>query len=309
LPETFLNNDDVSTVFTGWADVSFPRWLAQGSPQGICHGEPEEVDVKGLPYSRRQALMFQDNYSPEDLGMLTCGRGCVGRCTFCSAGSMLRHRTVVRTEDSIRRELIELIGEWNVSTVNAADPSFTCRPALYKPVATLFKDFHIPWRCTGRWATITKDLIDHFVECGCNSIGVGLESGSDKILRQMRKGATRKIIREQAKILNDLGLKWQLFCIVGFPDETEEDMMQTRDLAMEIEPSLISLNSMTPLPGTEVYGQIPDMTPEFASALNQHFPNYCFSRHMDLERFRSIFSEMMETFDTYNRAKRGGLRD
>lgn len=307
LPETFTRNANVDAVFTGWADLSFPRWLSAGCPKGVFQAAPDAIDLTSIPYSRREALLFPERYQPKDWSMIHTSRGCPGRCVFCSNGIMSGHHILPRSEESVRAELAELVEKWQVDDVFPAEPTFTDRPDHYRAMARLFQEFALPWHADGRWATITPELLAHYVDCGCYYLGVGLESGSDRVLRRIRKGVNTKLVREKAAVLRDAGIRWQVSCIVGFPDETVDDMRRTRDLALEIQPTRIFVNALAPLPGTEVYSRIPGMTPELAAGVSQLNPSHCFSDHMDLEAFQRTFEDLLATFDAYNQ-KAGGLR-
>ena len=111
------------------------------------------------------------------------------------------------------------------------------------------------------------------------------------------------MIKEKTQLLNSVGVKWRLCTIIGFPVETAEEMEETVRFAEELGPYYFSLNSLSPLPGTPVYKNIPEMTPELASTVNQLHPNYCFSKHMDLESYRELFYKLSERVDKYNKAK------
>jgi radical SAM superfamily enzyme YgiQ (UPF0313 family) len=214
-----------------------------------------------------------------------------------------------RTEELVRAELAEIIERWGVKDIAITDASQTDFPDYFKRIAKVYKEFNISWESEGRWATIKKELLEYFVENGCKYFHVGLESGSDKTLKDMKKGCTKKMIKEKSKILNSLEIKWKLCCIIGLPDETLDDMKETMELALEIDPSNISLNTFCPLPGTELYKCIPNMTPEIASTVSQVYPNYCFSKHMNLETYQKIFCEITKIFDEHNKKKNGWLRD
>ncbi|MBF0523082.1 MAG: radical SAM protein [Candidatus Omnitrophica bacterium] len=300
VPETFLL-DEVDGIFTGYADKTFPEWIAQGCPQGIIRGVLKDIDIANLPYPRKQSLLFKEHYTLKDMGFIMTSRGCIGRCTFCSNSFMWSGKPIFRKTESIRAELRELIDEWQVKDVLIADSSFTDLPAEAIKVAAIFKELGLTWAANASWMTMKEDLLSEFIDCGCQKIFVGLESGSDKLLRYMKKGSNRALIREKAKMINALGLRWQLHAIVGFPEEDLEDMQQTLDFAMEIKPTSISLNSFSPLPGTFIYNNIPDMTPDFAASVSQLNPEYSFSKHMDIETFKNMFLKMTETFDGYNK--------
>jgi len=213
-------------------------------------------------------------------------------------------RPKFRTSASIVVELTELLEEWeNKKDVILGDASFSDIPEESKRIAKILKDFGIRWQANVRWS-VNRELLEYFISCGCNRISVGLESGSDKVLKYIKKRCNKRVIKEKARMINSLGIKWHLFCVAGFPIETIEDMKETVELALEIAPTSISLNSMAPLPGTEVYKSIPGITPEFASTVNQLYPNYSFSEHMDTETYGDIFVKMTAVFDNYNKSKK-----
>jgi len=300
VPETFVSEEFIDGVFAGYADKTFPEWIADGCPKGIIRGIVKNIDIKDLPYPRRESLLFKENYTLKDMGQTIISRGCVGRCTFCSNSFMWSGKPVFRALESIRAELKELTEEWHIRHVLITDSSFTDVPEESRKVAGILKDFGLTWEINSSWATLNKDLLEYFISCGLRKIYVGLESGSDKVLKYMRKGANRNSIRQKAKIINSLGLEWQLYAITGFPEENLEDMQETLDLALEIQPTSVSLNSFSPLPGTVIYNSIPDMTPELASRVNQLNPDRSFSRHMDINVYRNMFLKMIKVFDSYN---------
>jgi len=304
LPETFASKDYVDSVFCGVADLTFPQWLEDKCPNGIIIGDPSKLEISKLPYTQRQSLMFPDYYDSKDISAVTMNRGCSGKCTFCSNSFMWAGRSNFRTRESIIAELTELLDVWKIEKhISVGDETFNEVPKEAMRIAKILKDFGLNWQACARW-NIKKDLLESFIDSGCTEILLGLESGTDKALRYMKKGCNTRLIREKAKMINSLGIKWHLFCIAGFPVETVEDIEATMELALEIQPSSISLNSFSPLPGTEAYKRIPGMTPEFASTLNQLNPNHCFSEYMDLQTFKDIFAKMLSVFDDYNNRNR-----
>lgn len=303
LPNSFSQEEYVDGVFVGYADITFPEWIARGCPRCVVQGITKNIDMASLPYPRRQALMFPERYTPKDLGYMIASRGCLGRCTFCSNSFMWNGKPVFRPLSSIRAELHEIVNDWQINDVLLGDAAFGDVPQAAKQVARLVKDFGLTWTTSISWVTMNKDILEYFVNCGCYKIYVGLESGSDKILKYIKKRCTKQLIREKADIINSLGLKWQLHAIVGFPTETMEDMQETLEFALEIKPTSISLNSFSPLPGTVIYNNMPNMTPEIASSVSQLHPNASFSKNMDIAAYARMFIKMTEIFDGYNKSQ------
>jgi len=304
LPETLIKEEYIDNVFIGHSETTFPSWINDGMKyEGIIHGDPHKIDFENLPYVRRQSLLFIEKYTKRDLGLMITSRGCIGKCRFCSNPFMWKGQPLFRTSESVRNELLELIEKWKIKELLLADPSMSCIHKESKRISEIIKEFNIPWSANVRWATFKPELIEHFMNCGCKTVKVGLESGSDKMLRYTKKGCTKDIIRDKAKILNSLGISWHLFSIIGFPTETEKDMFETMELALEIKPTSISLNSFSPLPGTYFYNLLDDITPEFASDVNQLNPIHSFSEQIDAKTFSEIFIKISETFHQYNSKK------
>ena len=59
----------------------------------------------------------------------------------------------------------------------------------------------------------------------------------------------------------------------------------------------------SPLPGSAVYNSIPDITPEFASTVNQLHPELSFSKYVNTEEFKDIFVEITSAFEAHNKKK------
>jgi len=305
VPQTFADNLNVDAIFVGYADLSFPKWLKDGMPKGIINGDIAAAEgFETLPYNRRQALLKPELYNGRDLSHLMTSRGCVARCNFCSTTFMSPKKPKFRTSESIRTEVSEMISEWNVEKISVGDSSFSDIQTDTRRIASVLKEFGLPWSCNIRFGSLKQDLLEYYQECGCEDIFLGLESGSDKVLKHIRKGCTRKSIRKGAEILNSIGIDWQLGCVTGFPVETLDDMQQTLDLALEINPTSISLNCLSPLPGTDVYNGIEGITPEIASDVGQLNPNKCFSPHMTLTEFQDMFGHMNMVFEKHNKKSR-----
>jgi radical SAM superfamily enzyme YgiQ (UPF0313 family) len=301
VPETFRSQKYIDGIFVGYSDVSFPKWLEDNCPQGIINEKNVAIDMDQNPYARRQALLHKEFYSTKDMSIIIAGRGCVGNCIFCSNSFMWSGKPQLRSLNSISAEINEIVDEWNVDYLRVKGDSFSDIPKETKPIANVIKEFEINWEVNIRWATITEDLLEFFMECGCRKVFVGLESGSDKLLTYMKKGCTKDMIREKARMLNMLRIQWHLFCMVGFPVETISDMQETLDFVMEIQPTSVSLNSLAPLPGTKVYNQIPGITPMDAAMSNQIHSGKCYSSYMTNSEFQAMHTLMLDAFDQYNR--------
>jgi len=109
-----------------------------------------------------------------------------------------------------------------------------------------------------RVSQIRYELVQRLQKLGVNRIFIGWESGSDRILKLIRKGITVKTIREKIRILSDFpSIAIEASAIIGFPTETKQEIYQTVDLALEmarIHPRIcFNLGLYLPYPGTPLY--------------------------------------------------------
>ena len=98
------------------------------------------------------------------------------------------------------------------------------------------------------------DIVKSLKSAGCDEVAIGIESGSDRILKLINKKITVKQIKECIELLNKWDMGWSAFIMLGFPMETEEDIRKTIKLMEEIDPPrgfVISL--FTPYYGTPLY--------------------------------------------------------
>ena len=90
-------------------------------------------------------------------------------------------------------------------------------------------------------------------DVGLRMIMIGYESGSDKVLKMLKKGTSREINLEATRILKRLGLLISGSFMLGTPGETKEDVDLTVSLANEIKPNFTSVSFFTPIPGNDLY--------------------------------------------------------
>ena len=91
-------------------------------------------------------------------------------------------------------------------------------------------------------------------DSGCVKVAFGIESGSPRILRLIKKRIEPNQVREAFKAARKAGLITQAFFIVGsHPTETIEDIKLTKEIIREIKPDFLLVNVMVPFPGTELY--------------------------------------------------------
>lgn len=222
----------------------------------VVHNEASDFigDLDSIPYPARNSLMNIRKYNSEDIGMLLTSRGCPYKCSYCYhpfGGNAVKYRSI----DNILGEIEDVRSVYGSYQFSIKDDSFTVKRSHVVNFcdALLRNRIKINWDCTTRVNLVDEDLLRLMKEAGCNVIKVGVESGSKRILEDTNKGITQEQIIKAAKLFNKLGIFWTGYFMIGLPQETKEDMLQTYEFMNEIDPFYAGLGVYNPFPETELF--------------------------------------------------------
>ena len=185
------------------------------------------------------------------------GRGCPNKCSFCAwpqtlTGMCYRVRSIPSVLDEVQwietnlPEVNEVFFEDDTFTINKNRVIEFCNGYLERGLK-------ITWACNARANTLDLETMKLMKKAHCRLLIAGLESGSQDILNQIKKGITLDQVREYMKNAREAGLLVQGDFIIGLPGETRETIKMTRDLIKEIRPDLLQVAVASPFPGTEFY--------------------------------------------------------
>ncbi len=257
----------------------------------------KDLDSLGFPYI--ESLIWLESYRPIDHGKVITSRGCPYSCNFCGLkefwGRIIRWNSV----EHVVQEVVRLREKFNVRYFCFRDASFTLRreSTLQLCKKLLEIDPEIKWECTTRIDLLDSELIRIIKRTGCQKIRIGIESGSEKILKSLNKGITTDTIIKQAQLLKDNKMTWLAYFMFGMPDETEEDMLATMNLIKKIKPDFVTVGTFYPVPNTEIFndlksrGELPENTdPNLFSmrVLSKHY-----LRYMSLEQYQKLMKKIV----------------
>ena len=182
-------------------------------------------------------------------------RGCPFRCTFCDEGRMkFRALSAKRAVD----EMQECKEKFGITSFFIFDSTFTTqRQRVVEFCDELIeRDLGISFDCRTRIDLIDDDLMSRLKQAGCTRIQFGVESGNDEIEQNIIK----QITVSQVKAIIDLAVNrygFEILCdfMLGLPGETEKELKDTVELALELPIDYAHFAVTTPYPNTELYEQ------------------------------------------------------
>jgi len=214
---------------------------------------PQRPSLDDLPHPKRSLLGYgRRTY-------MVTSRGCPYRCVFCGSS---RHWGKVRyaSPEYVLDEIGELV-EHGVRVIRFNDDTFTANKDRLKQIAGMIaaKGFHrqVKFSCWCRANTITPEVVDALKAMNMVAVVMGLESGSDRVLRYLKGPNVTVADNSRAiNLLKDAGIQTSADFIIGSPDETEEEIMATYNFIKKSRLDFVTINVFSPLPGTPVWDTV-----------------------------------------------------
>ena len=185
---------------------------------------------------------------------IICCRGCPYDCIFCASKVVHCGKLRFRSSQNIIAEIDTLINEHAIEHFSFLDDTFTSRMDILKPVCEHLKSKSVSFDCLTRVSDINEEKMALLVACGCKKISFGIESGSPRILKLLKKRISLKQIEDAFFLARKykLPMTEATFLIGGHPDETLEDIEMTKALIYKIKPDIFGIFVAVPYPGTEL---------------------------------------------------------
>jgi anaerobic magnesium-protoporphyrin IX monomethyl ester cyclase len=210
------------------------------------------------------ATYLRPSYFGKRTGAHQASIGCPFQCTFCAVhetyGSQQKMESPARTEAILRH----LVQRYGMDGVQFYDMNFFLREDHTRELMERLAPLNLHWWCEGRIDTIGRysdQTLEWIRKGGCTMIFFGAESGSDQILKEMKKGITTEQTLEVAKRLRRFNIIPEFSFVVGNPSDPEGDTRDTIAFIRKIKElnpaSEIIVQHYTPVPNRgHMYGGI-----------------------------------------------------
>lgn len=297
-------------------DLSGIKGIAYRENGSIRINEKRELapDIDQIVSVARHKLFQKELCPPFVFHMVYAARGCPYFCVYCDSHNLWGRKKRSRSAASLLDEIERTHKDYKTRYFYICDDVFFFKddiPRAYEFCEGLLKRrLKIFWSTQTRAETInekTRDLLSLMKKTGGQHISVGIETGSDRISKLIRKGNSIEQVRKAARIIRKNGLYLSGFFMFGFPWETEAEIQQTLDLLKETDPAVAFPYIATPAPGTELNKIAidlklipPTLEPEKFYHEN---PEMGLSVNIPPEKKTEIVNRVLSEFSKHNRAK------
>jgi radical SAM superfamily enzyme YgiQ (UPF0313 family) len=204
------------------------------------------------------------DYSNEDGTMLEGGRGCPYTCTFCSTSMFWGRQFRVKPVATLVAEMDRFHELYGTTLFAIQHDIFTARRSHLSAFCETLIEAGSPykWRCSSRIDVLDSEIIKLMARAGCIQIYLGIETGSPRMQRIIKKNLNLEKACQHIRELTDAGIFTSSSFIYGFPEETEDDFLQTLAVMEQLYlmgNRSIQLHRFFPLPATEEGAKVYDV--------------------------------------------------
>ena len=228
--------------------------------KGQVHTGKDRGFIKNLdelPFPDRTAIPYKKYYSllaqHSTFTTMVSSRGCPYQCLFCDRAYYGKlHR--MRSPENVVTEMAEC-AKLGIEEIDFQDDIFTLQKKRVMAICELLlkQDWRLKWNVRARIDTVDEEMLARMKEAGCQRIYYGIEAGTEKIIKVLRK----KINLDQAikviKMTRAQGISTLAYFMIGAPEETSEDILATIEYMKKLDPDFVHIGIVTPFPCTDLY--------------------------------------------------------
>jgi len=220
------------------------------------------IDLEKLPLPAWNMLTMENYFLTKHYAYravnLNTSRGCPHRCSFCYNEAVNKRKWRGVSAGRIIEMIEYMQKRHGVDGVFFHEDNFdVSRKRLVEFCNLLLeKRIDIKWEHFSRVGYVTEERLALEKKAGCAVIAYGIESGSDKLLDEMAKDQTVEDVLRAAKIWQKVGMRVAVGIMIGYPDQTVEEVDKSLALVETIKPFLAFPSMYNPYPGTPLFDQV-----------------------------------------------------
>jgi radical SAM superfamily enzyme YgiQ (UPF0313 family) len=277
--ETLKEFPCIDYILSGEADQTFPQLIFELSKEN-----PDLELIGGLTYRDKNGKIIKNKQNDPILNLdelplpaydlltkprvlnIDVGRGCPFQCTYCTTNDFFSKKYRLKSTNRIIEELMSGYQKMGIKSFGFIHDIFTLNKKFVFELCLKLADIQqknnlfFKWSCSARIDCVTKEMLIQMKKAGCHSIFFGIESGSEKIQRSIKKNLNLEKVFEVADVCRKTGLKMFASFIIGFPDETKTEIEKTLQcvLKLALKGVFVQVSELTLLPGTPLFKNMKD---------------------------------------------------
>lgn len=217
------------------------------NPDRECIG-----DLDALPVPAAHLVLRPGAYRRMPFVGVMASRGCPWKCAYCSSPLFWKRTVRFRSPGRVIEEVRYLTRTFNTRIVNFLDDNFTVNREYVTELCErmIEERLNISWLTMTRADILEEPLLKLMKRAGCSGLSIGIESGSDRMLKIIEKRVDLRQIGEAYELMYRNGITAGANFIIGFPEETLDDISRTFSLMRSLRTPSIIFNIFEPLPGS-----------------------------------------------------------
>ncbi len=209
-------------------------------------------DLPPFPYH-----FFSKDIEKYQFGNMLTGRGCPYRCIFCSQRSIAGSVYRTRSPRKVIEEMKTLVYTYNQRWIFFNNDNFIVNKKETIELCELISKERFPsdlkLGMNARGDSVNDEVLTALKKAHFTTILFGLETGSERIMKLIKKGETVKRIEEGVRLAKAHGFITSGQFIIGFPSETNAETWETIKHALRLPLDYTRFNLLVPYPGSEIY--------------------------------------------------------
>jgi anaerobic magnesium-protoporphyrin IX monomethyl ester cyclase len=189
--------------------------------------------------------------------LISACRGCPFKCSFCYK-SIDSGRVRFLSGENLVKNMQALDELHKINRFYIVDDTFGVNETQLIEMKKTLQDIkaQYSWSCMSHVRVLNRRKVALMKQMGCNAVHLGIESGSEKMLKLLKKQITVDQIKECAALLNEYEIELRAFMMVGLPGETDLDVNESLSLLEEIKPNEVAAQVYQPYPNTILYKKL-----------------------------------------------------
>lgn len=228
-----------------------------GENKKIIHNQDAPVlkDLNALPTFPYH--FFENNLYRYNLGFIMASRGCPFDCIFCSqrsiSGKLYRYMEV----EKVIEQVDILVNKYSQKFIDFWDDNFVVNKKWTRKMCEAMRDNRFykktSFGCYTRGDTVNEEILSYLKDAGFTTIGFGMETASERLMKLIKKGETVEDNIRGVKLAKKFGFRVNATFIMGLPTETREERLSSYRLARKLSIDYARFNNACPYPGTRLY--------------------------------------------------------